>query len=54
MDAPARSLQHLEASVKGIGRDDRSIGGIKISKLDLESSIEDFWVTSERTRMAAK
>jgi hypothetical protein len=56
MDAPARSLQHLEASVKGVK--DVMIRaftrGIKISKLDLESSIEDFWVTSERTRMAAK
>jgi hypothetical protein len=47
MDAPARSLQHLEASMKGVR--DALIGGfakvIMVSKLDLESSIEDFRVT---------
>ncbi len=56
MDAPARSLQHLEASVKGV-RDAMTGGfarGIKIAKLDLESSMEDFQVTLERTGMAAR
>ncbi len=28
--------------------------GIRISKFDLEKSIEDFWATLERMKMAAK
>ncbi len=44
MDAPAHSLRHLEASVNGVRH--AVIGGfssrIKVSKLDLESSMEDF------------
>jgi hypothetical protein len=56
MDVPTCSLQHLKASVKGVR--DVTIWGfareIKISKLNLESSIEDFRVTVERTGMAAK
>jgi hypothetical protein len=49
MDAPTHSLQHLETSVKGV-RNAMAGGfarGIKISKLDLKSSIEDFRVTLE-------
>ncbi len=55
-DAPARSLQHLEVSKKG-ARDAIASGfamGIRISKFDLEKSIEDFRATLERTKMAAK
>jgi hypothetical protein len=48
MDAPARSLRHLEASMKGVI--DAMMGGfargIEVSKLDLEKSMEDFPVTS--------
>jgi hypothetical protein len=55
MDAPARSLQHLQASVKGIR--DTMVGGfargIKVAKLDLENSMENFRITVERTGEAA-
>jgi hypothetical protein len=56
MDAPARSLQHLEVSVKGV-RDAMAGGfamGIKILKPVLENCMEDFGATLERTGTAAK
>jgi hypothetical protein len=43
LDAPTRSLQHLEVSVKG-ARDEITSGfamGIRISKFDLEKSTEE-------------
>jgi hypothetical protein len=56
MDAPAHSLPHLQANVKGLR--DTMIGGfsrgIKVAKLALENSMEDFQVTVERTGEAAK
>jgi hypothetical protein len=56
MDAPARSLQHLQASVKGVR--DTTVGGfargIKVAKLDLENSMEDFRITVEGTGEAAR
>jgi hypothetical protein len=56
MDAPVRSLQHLQASVKGV-RDMTVRGfarGIKVAELDLENSMEDFRITVERTGEAAR
>jgi hypothetical protein len=56
MDAPARGLQHLQASVKGVR--DTMVGifarGINRAKLDLENSIKDFQITVEMTGEAAR
>ncbi len=56
MDTPARSLAHVEANMKGLR--DTMVGGfsrgIKVAKLALENSMEDFRVTVERIREAAK
>jgi hypothetical protein len=56
LDASTRSLQHLEDSVKGAR--DAIIGGfamgIRILKLDLEKSLEDYLATLGRIKMAAR
>jgi hypothetical protein len=56
MNAHVRSLQHLQASVKGVR--DMMVGGfsrgIKMAKLALENSMEDFRVTVERMGEAAR
>jgi hypothetical protein len=56
MDAHACSLQHQQASVKGVR--DTMVGefsrGIKVAQLALENSMEDFRVTVERTGEAAR
>jgi hypothetical protein len=54
--ALARSLQHLEDSARGSGEAiPRGFAmGIRITKLDLEKSLEDFRTTLGRIAMAAK
>ncbi len=54
LDAPARSLQYLVDSAKGL-QDALQKGfvmGIKIAWLDLEKSLEDYKVTLKRIAMA--
>jgi hypothetical protein len=56
MDAPARSLAHLQVCVKGLR--DAIVGGfskrIKVAKMALENALEDFKVTVARTGEAAR
>ncbi len=56
MDAPARSLAHLQVCAKGLR--DAMVGGfskgIKVAKIALENTLEDFKVTVARTREAAR
>jgi hypothetical protein len=56
MDAPGRSLAHLQASAKGLRG--AMVGefskGIKVAKIPLENALEDFKVTVARTGEAAR
>ncbi len=55
-DVPTRSLQYLTDSAKGLQAAMKRgfTMGIKIAKLDLEKSQEDYKVTLKRIAMAAK
>jgi hypothetical protein len=56
MDAPARSLAHLQTSTRGLR--DTMVGGlsrrIRVAKMALEKAMEDFRITGERTGEAAR
>jgi hypothetical protein len=56
MDAPARSLAHLQVCAKGLR--DATVGGfskgIKVAKMALENAQEDFQTTVKRMGEAAK
>ncbi len=56
MDAPARSLAHLQVCAKGLR--DAIVGGfskgIKVAKIALENALGDFKVTIARTDEAAR
>jgi hypothetical protein len=56
MDAPARSLAHLQVCAKGLR--DAMVGGfskrIKVAKIAWENALEDFRVTMARTGEAAR
>jgi hypothetical protein len=56
MDAPARSLAHLQVCAKGLR--DAMVGGfskgIKVAKIALENVLEDYKVTLARTGEAAR
>jgi hypothetical protein len=56
MDAPGRSLAHLQVCAKGLR--DATVGGflkeIKVAKIALENAQEDFQTTVVRTGEAAR
>jgi hypothetical protein len=56
MDAPGRSLAHLQTCVRGLR--DAIVGGfskgIKVAKIAVENAREDFKVTTARTAVACK
>ncbi len=56
MDAPARSLAHLQGCVRGLR--DATVGGyskgIKVAKIAVENAIGDFKATVARTKEACR
>jgi hypothetical protein len=56
MDAPARSLAHLQGCVRGLR--DATVGGyskgIKVAKIAVENAIGDFEATIARTKEACR